>query len=463
MIIGRIAKTKIQEIIMSTFKAGFGRVSINPVMGTPICGYYKERFAEGIIDDLEVNALAFEYGEKRAVMLSFDLLGVTTEKVESLKKKINEQTGLSPDAIFISGTHTHTGPDNRPHEELAIKYWEELHYKTLDAVNEALADMKAATVGYGIGEAPNVAFVRRFRMKDGSVRTNPGVNNPDILHPIGDVDERVSVVRFDREGAETLVLVNFANHPDVVGGSKISADWPGLTRRVVEKTLDNVKCIFFNGAQGDVNHVNVAPKDGFLNGMFMDFDDVSRGYPHALYIARVVTGGVLQCYDKVKYVNIDSLKYKERKISLASNMPTPEELPEAEYINEMHESGRDDELPYEGMMLTTVVAEAARKLRLKDGPEAFPMNLLGLSFGPIAFVGIPGEPFTGIGRGIKDTDGFELVIPCGLTNGYQGYFPMKDAYDEGGYEARSSNFKTGVAENIIKEGKLLLKDLEEEK
>ena len=36
-------------------------------------------------------------------------------------------------------------------------------------------------------------------MKDGKVRTNPGVGNPDILHPIGDVDERVNVLRFDRE------------------------------------------------------------------------------------------------------------------------------------------------------------------------------------------------------------------------------------------------------------------------
>ncbi|MBQ1244701.1 MAG: hypothetical protein IIX94_03030 [Clostridia bacterium] len=448
---------------MSIFKVGFSRVNINPVMGTPICGYYKERFAEGILDDLEVNVLALEYDEKRAAMLCFDLLGVTTEAVAILKDRISEKTGLAKDAIFISGTHTHTGPTNRPDEELGEKYWENLYYKATDAVVFALDDLKDAKVGYGIGEAPNVAFVRRFRMKDGSVRTNPGVNNPDILHPIGDVDERVSVIRFDREGAETIVLVNFANHPDVVGGSKISADWPGLTRKVVEKTIDNTKCIFFNGAQGDVNHVNVAPTGGFLNGMFMDFDDVSRGYPHALYIARVVTGGVLQCYDKVKYVDIDSLKYKVREISLASNMPTPEELPEAEYINKMHVDGRDDELPYEGMMLTTMVADAARKIRLKDGPDAFSMNLAGISFGPIAFVGIPGEPFTGIGRGIKDTEGFEIVIPCALTNGYKGYFPMKDAYDEGGYEARSSNFKTGVAENIIKEGKLLLKDLGEGK
>ena len=113
---------------------------------------------------------------------------------------------------------------------------------------------------------------KRFRMKDGSVRTNPGVNNPDILEPIGEVDERVNVLRFDREGGDTLVLVNFGNHPDTVGGCKISSDWPGQLRETVEKTLNNTMCIFFNGAQGDVNHVNVHPKAGYLNDTFIDFE-----------------------------------------------------------------------------------------------------------------------------------------------------------------------------------------------
>ena len=36
---------------------------------------------------------------------------------------------------------------------------------------------------------------------------------------------------------------------------------------------------------------------------------------------------------------------------------------------------------------------------------------------------------------------------------------MQDAYDEGGYEARSSNFKAGVAELIIREGTTLLGSL----
>ena len=44
-------------------------------------------------------------------------------------------------------------------------------------------------------------------------------------------------------------------------------------------------------------------------------------------------------------------------------------------------------------------------------------------------------------------------------NGYRGYFPMQDAYDEGGYEARSSNFKAGVAEKIIAYGKEMLTEI----
>ena len=36
---------------------------------------------------------------------------------------------------------------------------------------------------------------------------------------------------------------------------------------------------------------------------------------------------------------------------------------------------------------------------------------------------------------------------------------MKDSYEEGGYEARSSNFKAGAAERIIEEGLAILASL----
>ena len=87
------------------------------------------------------------------------------------------------------------------------------------------------------------------------------------------------------------------------------------------------------------------------------------------------------------------------------------------------------------------------------------MNLTGLAIGSVALLGIPGEPFNGVGVGIKSAEGWDMVMPCCLTNGAEGYFPMQDSYDEGGYEARSSRFKAGTAEIIVKEGVALLDSL----
>ncbi len=456
---------------MSRILAGFARTNINPMRGIGVAGYYKVRHAEGILDDLEANALALSDGENRAVIISVDLCQVPTHVCSHFRHEIAAATGLDEAAIYIHATHTHTGPYVDPEKTANGEMSEEdtaliLEYRTflcrrlVDVAQAALEDLKPARIGTGVGVAKNIAFIRRFRMKDGSVRTNPGVNNPDIVAPIGEIDDRVSVVRFDREGATTIVLANFANHPDVVGGSMLSGDWPSLTRHTVEKAIDNTRCIFLNGAQGDINHVNVHPTGGYLNDLFMDFDDVARGYGHARYMGRVVAGAVLQVFDKVEYREADTVRFIEKRIDLPSNMPTPEEMDEARRINEIHLSGHDELLPYEGMLLTTVVADAARKIRLEHGPVSFPMRLIGIAVGKVAFLGVPGEPFNGVGRALKLAEGYDMVIPSCLTNGSEGYFPMKDAYDEGGYEAKSSNYKAGVAERIVDEGLSILAELQ---
>ena len=447
-------------------KVGYAKANINPPMGIHITGYFKVRKAEGILDDLETVAIALNHGEKTMVMITVDNCGIGKPQYKRFRETLSEKLGLPIEAILIHSTHTHTSPALRQvaaateEENIVIEnYIDFVEQRLVDVANFAIADIKPAKMGYGIGQAPNIAFIRRYRMKDGSVKTNPGVLNPDIVHPIGQVDERVSVLRFDREGATSVVLVNFANHPDTVGGNLISGDWPSLTRRYVEKTLDNTSCIFFNGTQGDVNHVNVHPTKGDFNDMFNDLDGCSRGYGHTKYMARVVTAGVLQAYDKVNYVDVDNINYVQKIVDIPANVPDPKDMPLAHKYNDLHNAGRDDEIPFKAMMLTTVVSEAARMVRLEHGPESFPFLLSAMSIGNIAVIGIPGEPFNAIGRELKETEGWDLVIPCCYTNSSEGYFPMQDSYDEGGYEARGSNFKAGVGEKIIAYGKELLKDL----
>ena len=450
---------------MNKLQAGFSKLNINPPMGTPINGYFTARQVKGFLDDLEVCALALRVEDTTVVMLSADNCLFPTATALSMRQQIAQATDLPLDAVWLHTTHTHLAPQvcdsnhsgkyNFPEQEQLVEEYEQfLRRRLADAAKLAIADLKDAKMGWAVGNAPNISFIRRFRMKDGTVRTNPGVGNPDILHPIGDVDERVNVLRFDRPD-DSLVLVNFGCHPDTISGELISADWPGFTRRRVEKALDNVKCIFFNGAQGDVNHFNVNDPNSIMRGD----ENAARRYQYSSHMGNVVAGAVLQVYGKVHYEDVDSLQFLSGTAVLPSNMPKPEDLPQAREYNRLHNEGRDDLIPYTGMELITVIAEAARMLRLEHGPEFFHLGMNAIALGNIGFVSIPGEPFTGVGLGLKKAEDWTLVLPMCLTNGCDAYFPMQDSYDEGGYEARSSNYGAGVAERIIEEGLQLLKEL----
>lgn len=440
--------------------AGFARVDVTPLLGIGISGYYVPRTAVGVLDPLEANALALRCGSEALIVISVDNCGLAPTAVFTrCRARIAQATGVPASSVLLCATHTHTSPAWGEDDPASQAYTGWLEGRLADAARMAMDDLRPARMGFGVGSAPHVAFVRRFRMRGGGIRTNPGVGNPDILSPIGEPDEAVNVLRFERPGADDIALVNFGNHPDVVGGCRLSADWPGFARRRVEKALDSVKCVFVNGAQGDVNHVNVRPAGGDMNDLAMDFDDVARGYGHARHIGNVVAGAVLQVYDKVCWQNVEGLAAGEALLSVPANLPKPEELETARRFAALHRAGRDGEIPFSGMELTTAVAEAERMLRLEHGPEAFEMPVCAAAIGPVALVGLPGEPFTGIGRALKATAGWALVLPMCITNGYEGYFPMREAYDEGGYEARSSIFAPGVAERLIDCGRALLDDL----
>ena len=451
---------------MSVFKVGFARVNINPMLGIAIEGYYVPRFARGILDDLESSALALALGERRILMISVDCCGIEAKLSRHYREAIAAATGVAREDIFLSATHTHTGPalthldtfeaDDAPIERYAAFLGERL----ADVARLALQDLKPARMGFCVGRAPDrIAYIRRYKMKDGTTWTCPPINDPNIDHPIGELDQRVNVLRFDREGGDSIVLVNYGLHADTINGELISPDWPGWMRRTVERSLDGVKCVCFVGAQGDVGSTHVFPSGGDMNDTEISFDNEMKSPGMARFIGRALAGTVLQVFDKVEYTEVDRIDIRHHEVAVPANLPAPEDLPRAHRFKELHEAGRDGDIPYTAMELTTVVAEAIRMCNLEHGPEAFRLGLTGLRIGEIALIGLPGEPFTDIGRGLKEAPGWRLVLPCCITNGYEGYFPMREAYDEGGYEARSSIYAAGVAERIIEAGLSLLAEL----
>ena len=451
---------------MNDLQIGYAENIVNPELGIAIGGYYVPRFAKGILSDLKAIALAVKSGKETAIIISIDNCELFTHIIDKIKVAVTEKTGIAGDKLFITATHTHTGPVLEPDhgftydEEPIFKYVDYLVKRVADACEKALKDLKPAKMGYSVGKAPDrIAYIRRYKMKDGSTMTCPPINDPNIDHPLGTLDQRVNVLRFDREGAESIVIMNYGLHADTVNGEMISSDWVGWTQSTLAKSLDGVKCICIMGAQGDVGSTHVFPTESDMNDTEISFDNEMKSPGMARFVGRALAGTVLQVYDKVQYVDVENIDIITENCNVEMNIPDKKDLPLAHKYAELHDSGRDDLIPFKAMELTTVVAEALRMVKLENSPKSKAMEMKGLRLGNIALVGIPGEPFTEIGERIKEKGGFDLILPCALTNGYEGYFPSKAAYMEGGYEARTSEFKDNVSDIVVNTAETILKKL----
>ena len=451
---------------MNDLQAGYGETLINPELGIAIEGYYVPRFAKGFLSDLKAIALALKSGNDTVIIVSIDNCELFASVLDKIKVAVKARTGIGGDKRFVSATHTHTGPCLEPghgfiyDEKPVLKYAEFLVEKVADACEKALKDLKPAKMGYAVGKAPDrIAYIRRYKMKDGTTMTCPPINDPNIDYPLGTLDQRVNVLRFDRENAESIVIMNYGLHADTVNGEMISSDWVGWTQSTLLKSLDGVKCLCVMGAQGDVGSTHVFPTDSDMNDTEISFDNEMKSPGMARFVGRALAGTVLQVYDKVQYVDVNDIKIITEKCRIDMNIPDKKDLPLAHKYAELHEKGRDDLIPYKAMELTTVVAEAMRMVRLENSPKEREVSMTGLRIGNVALVGIPGEPFTEIGVRVKEIGGFDLIMPCALTNGCEGYFPSKSAYKEGGYEARTSEFKDNVSDVIVETADKILKKL----
>jgi len=436
---------------MNNLKVGFSRVDVTPMRGIGISGYTIPRNVEGILDNLNASAVALEAGGKRAVIISVDNLHISTHICDKYRALIAKATGIDAEAVFIHCTHTHTGPYTDPTKGLAVntadlvqEYQDFLGKRLADVAAEAFEDLKGAKMGIAVGHAPNIAFVRRFRMKDGSTRTNPGRFNPDVVGPIGEADNTVRLVRIKREGTKDIAIVNFGTHPDCIGGTKYSADWPGVVRSTFEAAVgDGVKCLFLNGAQGDVNNAQPFPPPGRAA---LNAERQTRPKGRAIHLGRAVAGAALSVWDVCEEIPAGPVRGIVASHTMPANLPTTDEI---KWV-ELFDAGRRKEIPLGNMEIMTLTSPHSRVRRMKKGPDHFDILVTSLAIGDsLAFAGLPGEPFVDIGRAVKARSPFRTTIVTCLTNGSEGYIPSTKAHADGGYEALSSRFAAPTGDELV--------------
>jgi len=432
-------------------KAGFGRIDVTPPLGTTLAGYYETRYADGILDPLLASAVAFDNGEARIIVMSIDIIGFNQVLMNRVRAAVAEAVNTDPKAVYVACTHTHLGPgvgtimglggSVTPQDD---EYGPWFIQRAVDTAVMAMDDLAPVTSArYTHANVPDVSFVRRYQMKDGSIRTNPGWQNPDIDHALGTPDELATLLIFNREDKPEIAITHFQTHPDVIGGNKVSADWCGFVRRTYERMIPNSRCIFFTGAQGDTNHVDVRLTK-----------EEGRGYPRAKYMGEKIAMSLIANIPLAKPMKSIGLAYGQKNIVAYANKGKPEEMEQAILIDKIYKETHDKDqaiaavhLDAKSMHATTVVAKACRIVELMDAPDSRELYLTAIAVGDAVFAGIPGEPFTDIGRAIKEQSSYAVTLPTCNTNGKEGYYPTD--FTEGSYEAATSRFKADTAKRII--------------
>ena len=425
-------------------KAGFARLDITPPLGTPLDGYQRVRQARYILDPIEVNAIALNDGEKTVIMIAADLEGLSMADGKHIKGMMLERLGLPEESILLCALHQHTSlmlNNQDKSGRLPAAYIEILYTKFCDAAQLAIDDMSDAALSTAEKEtAEPLAFVRRYRLDDGRAVTNPAPKDiQHIVSRLAEADNTVRVLRFERQGKKDIALLNFSTHPDVVHGENVSADWPGFARRFVERDIPDVSCLLFVGAEGDSNHID------FIKGK-------KDGYDHSRHMGRLIADAVIEVWNKTTPRKCDGLFANISVIYNKSNTDGEEKYDECKAFMKARAEGT---LGYEPNI--EEVAYARRIIEIRESMLIYrPIPVTVIGIGEVAIVGFGGEAFTEYGAAARKAADGKFTLTFCLANGHQGYLPSKEAFDQGGYEARGSRFTPTVQEEVINAAKKML-------
>jgi neutral ceramidase len=422
-------------------RAGAAQVVITPPPGAPMAGYYYNRGADGVHDDLHAKALVFEKDGVKAALVACDLSAVPRSIVEKARGYIRSQTGIPPENVMISATHTHTGPvllaDRTRYNlqgemrRIGEEYTAGLPAKIAEAVRLADAAMQPARVRSGVGQEDSLTFNRRFHMKDGTVGWNPGKLNPNIVRPAGPTDGSVPVVFIeDAKGRGIAAWVNYALHLDTVGGTRYSADYPATLSHALQAAFgDGFVTVFTIGCAGNLNHIDVSTKTP------------QKGHTEAARIGAVLAGETLKTIKRSAAVEVPRIRSASEIVRLDVPKFTADEVAKAQAVSATF--GQKDAAPFLDLVHAGKVNDVAQR-------DFQPMEaeVQTIAVGPLAFVALPGEIFVEHGLTIKNGSPFPFTAIAELANGSVGYVPDRKAYAQGAYEVVSARVVEGSGEKL---------------
>jgi neutral ceramidase len=382
---------------MSDLRVGYGERIITPLAGTDLCGYgfYLDRKAESVLDDLKVRALFLRNGERNLIIVGCDLFGLSVEEADLLRQQVAAEHDVPAPHVLVACTHTHSGPAAQTLLGLGSVdrgFLKKLRTAVLEAAAEAAGDAQFAVFSIAFETLEPLGFNRQAKS----------------FNPIDPVLKAAVFRRKDR----TLSFLSYACHPVVLGPQKVvSADWPGAAIREIEKRGD--RAVFLQGFCGDIDPVTQMNRWG-------------QGTEDDLRLYGEIVGRRLRKAERYAAFQAEApLAAVEERLALPLRIYG---RPEIERRAKSFEAGFG-RFPGAKRFAAEWRRRALERLPLyRRSPRLSGIPLQAVAVGPLRLLAVPGEPFCETGLALRKT--WLFLMPVGSANGNVGYIPPRAAYND---------------------------------
>lgn len=468
--LGGPATSNAAEPLLQAAALEFG---ITPTTGGPTSSKVGA-LVQKVEGPLKTTVTLFKSGETRVCIIASHMNSPKGANISPLiRRTAAEALKLPLDHVLLMLSHNHTDlnlvsnhieaystvsmkPEEIPEPKL-VPAGEEF-IKQLEATAKQLpALLQPVTVSWAEGTESRISYNRKGRHADGSsylIREE----DRDLLGVDfnGDMDRQAPIVVLkNTQGEVVTAITHFTAHPCTCFHPEkpiIFGDWPQVACEHMATHLSPNKPIavsFLQGCAGDVNS----------KGMFRGDVELSKKY------GRMLADSYIAALKDLKPSKRDGMDFTVEKVKIPlAPLPSVESLKEEIRVMEDfikratagdentltcmgHNFPRELTPAYRGKLVEMILPwskwalEQHEKGKADQVEKFLEVDIQVFRLGDVGFVGMPFEPFQGIGRQIREGSPLPISIPCGYTNLSYGYLTDGANTNPGDGEYMSAHYR----------------------
>ncbi len=378
--------------------------------------------ARRVLDPLEARGFVLLGPGKPLVVVSVDWCEIRNRSFELWRTQLARAAGTDPQCVLLSSVHQHDAPvvDHGAQELLDAvglknelfdpKFHRQALQRTVAAMEKSLRRPQPVThLGLGRGRVQRVASNRRVVHPDGRVDFSRGSGSGSVAFyreaPEGEIDPWLRTLSFWHHRRPLLALHVYATHPmSIYGRGEVSADFPGVARRLRQKDHPEVFQMYASGCSGDVTA-----------GKYNDRSPRMRRV-----LGQRLHQGMVRAWQATRRVPLERMRLHVVPLQLPFRRDEPFTEPALRQVLE------DPRQSQRNRILAAMSLATRRRLQKQPALD-FPC----VELGPVRLLLFPGETFVGFQLLAQRMAPEQFVVCLGYGECWPGYVPTRAAQREG--------------------------------